>query len=201
VNIKTVDDETAAIIDAVVANVPFDGWTETALRRALVGVGLPAADAPVIFPGGAGEMVETYCALADQRMIAGAAGLPAEMRLTARVRAVIALRFAQNRGQKEAVRRALAVQALPANLRSAVRTAAATVDAIWFAAGDEAADFSWYTKRATLAAVYSATLLFWLHDPSPDDADTLAFLDRRLAGVGKIGKVRARLGRLVPKFA
>jgi ubiquinone biosynthesis protein COQ9 len=76
------------------------------------------------------------------------------------------------------------------------------VDAIWHAAGDRSADFSWYTKRALLTGVYGATVLFWLRDASEDDAATLAFLDRRLAGIGRIGGVRRRaetvLGRLRP---
>ena len=67
-----------------------------------------------------------------------------------------------------------------------------TVDGIWHAAGDRATDFSFYTKRGTLAAVYAATLLFWLDDSSPDFDDTRAFLDRQLAGVASIGKARQR---------
>jgi len=118
------------------------------------------------------------------------------------VRAVIALRLARNRPHKEAVRRALSVLALPANARKGVACTARTVDAIWHAAGDRSADFSWYTKRAILTGVYVATLLFWLRDSSEDDADTLAFLDRRLAGVGRIGRMRRRIeGRLRPRPA
>jgi len=71
------------------------------------------------------------------------------------------------------------------------------VDSIWHAAGDTSADFSWYTKRAILTAVYTATLLFWLRDTSEDDEASLQFLDRRLAGVGKIGGLRKKFeGRL-----
>jgi ubiquinone biosynthesis protein COQ9 len=69
---------------------------------------------------------------------------------------------------------------------------ARSVDAIWYAAGDTSADFSWYTKRCILTGVYTATLLFWLRDSSEEDAATLAFLDRRLAGVGRIGALRRR---------
>ena len=101
------------------------------------------------------------------------------------MRAVIALRLEQNRPHKEAIRRALALLALPGHARLAARCTARTVDAIWHAAGDRSADFSWYTKRAILAAVYGATVLYWLRDSSEDDAATLAFLDRRLAGVGR----------------
>ena len=87
-------------------------------------------------------------------------------------------------------------------MRLAAACTARTVDAIWQAAGDRSADLSWYTKRAILAAVYGATLLYWLRDSSDDDAATFRFLDRRLAGVGRIGSARRRVeaavGRLRP---
>jgi ubiquinone biosynthesis protein COQ9 len=76
------------------------------------------------------------------------------------------------------------------NAPLAVRLTAATVDAIWHAAGDTSADFAWYTKRGILAGVYSSTLLYWLRDVSDEDADTFAFLDRRLGDVARIGKFR-----------
>jgi ubiquinone biosynthesis protein COQ9 len=150
-------------------------------------------------------MVETFCDLADRRMIEGAQALDlAATGLTARVRAVIALRLAQNRAHKEAVRRAIAVLALPIHARQAAACTARTVDAIWHAAGDRSADFSWYTKRAMLAGVYGATTLFWLRDASDDDSATLAFLDRRLAGIGRVGKLRGRaeatLRRITPSL-
>jgi ubiquinone biosynthesis protein COQ9 len=195
--------ERDAAIDALLPNVPFDGWTSRALRQGLTAAGLDPADAPLLFPAGAADMVEAYCDLGDRRMAEAAAKLDmTEMRLPARVRAVIALRLAQNRTHKEAARRALSVLALPGNARVGLACTARTVDAIWHAAGDRAADFSWYTKRATLAGVYVATVLFWLRDSSEEDADTLAFLDRRLAGVGRIGRMRRKLegaaGRLRP---
>jgi len=197
-----VDDSTAEIIDALLPQVAFDGWTEKSLRQALASLGQPPEDAKLLFPGGAGEMIETFCALADARMeqAAAAAGLSA-LRVPARVRAVLAIRFEQNRANKEAIRRALSWLSLPVNARVSARTLAATVDAVWFAAGDTSTDFSWYTKRGILAAVYGATLLYWLSDASEEDEATLKFLDRRLAGVAKIGKLRKRVEGMVPRFA
>lgn len=184
--------ERDAAIAAMLPNVPFDGWTRRSLRRGLADIGMSPADADMLFPGGAPDMIEAFCDWADRRMIEGAAGLDPAMRLHQRVRAVIALRLEQNRPFREAIRRALALLALPGNARLAVICTAGTVDAIWHAAGDRSADFSWYTKRAILTAVYSATLLYWLRDTSEDGAATLDFLDRRLAGVGRIGSVRRR---------
>jgi ubiquinone biosynthesis protein COQ9 len=190
-----------AAIDAMLPHVPFDGWTRRALARGLADIGEPVDDADLLFPGGVTDMIETFCDLADRRMEQAAieAGV-AELRLSQRVRSVIALRLAANRGDKEAVRRAVAVLALPGRTRAAAACTARTVDAIWHASGDTSADFSWYTKRAILTSVYVATLLFWLRDTSEEDADTLVFLDRRLAGVAKIGKFRRRTESALQRF-
>lgn len=191
--------ERDAAIDAMLPNVPFDGWTKRALRAGIISAGMPADEADLLFPLGAIDMIETHSDLADRRMEEAAKSIT-ETKLTARVRAVIALRLQQNRGSKEAIRRALSILALPGNAPAAARIVARTVDSIWHAAGDRSADFSWYTKRAILTAVYSATLLYWLRDTSDNDEATLAFLDRRLAGIGRIGKARARFDALVERF-
>lgn len=192
-----------AALQAMLPHVPFDGWTTRALRAGLVQIGESPDDASLLFPGGATDMIEAFCDWADRRMAASAgAVLNPDMRLSSRVRTVIALRLAQNRPYREAVRRAVAVLALPRHARLAATCTARTVDAIWHTAGDESADFSWYTKRAILAAIYSATLLYWLRDAGEDDAATLAFLERRLAGHARLRRWMQRaeglVGRLRP---
>ncbi len=183
--------ERDAAVDAMLAHVPFDGWTRKALAMGLADIGQPEDDADLLFPLGAADMVATFCDLTDRRMEEAAAALT-ETRLSKRVKAVIALRFAALQPHKEAVRRALGVFALPGNARTAAGCTARTVDSIWYAAGDRSSDFSWYTKRAILTGVYAASLLYWLRDNSEDDAETLAFVDRRLAGVARFGQLTAR---------
>ena len=190
--------ERDAAIAAFLPHVPFDGWTIRALRAGLGDAGMHLEDARELFPGGAADMIEAFCDWADRRMEAGAASVDPALPLHRRVRAIIALRLEQNRPYKEAIRRALALLALPGHARLAVVCTARTVDAMWHAAGDRSADFSWYTKRAILAAVYTPTILFWLRDIDEEDAATLAFLDRRLAGVARIGRTRKAIGRLCP---
>jgi ubiquinone biosynthesis protein COQ9 len=195
--------ERDAALQAMLAHVPFDGWTTRALRMGLAQIGESPEDAPLLFPGGAPDMIEAFCDWADRSMDAAAgAVLNPEMRLSSRVRTVIALRLAQNRPHREAVRRAIALLALPRHARLAAVCMARTIDAIWHTAGDESADFSWYTKRAILSAIYSATLLYWLRDAGEDDSATLAFLDRRLAGHASLHRFMQRveglLGRLRP---
>ncbi len=191
--------ERVAAIEAMLPNVPFDGWTVRALRIGLAAAGMPEDEATILFPGAAVDMIAVFCDLADRRMMEAAPALT-ETKLAERVGAIIMSRLTMNRPHKEAIRRAVAVLALPRNARAAAAITARTVDAIWHAAGDRSADFSWYTKRALLTAVYGATLLFWLHDTSDDDAATRAFLDRRLRGIGRLLRARGRAGALLGRL-
>ena len=171
--------ERDAALDTLVATIPFAGWSVQALREAA------GPDADLLFPQGPVDMVEAWIDAADRRMDTVAFD---QARVPDRVRAAIAFRLDLHRPAKDAVRRGLALLATRPGTAAAVT--ARTVDAIWHAAGDRSADWSWYSKRAILAGVYGSTLLFWLRDDTPDDSATLAFLDRRLAGVGRIGRLR-----------
>ena len=89
------------------------------------------------------------------------------------------------------VRRGSALFALPLYAADGARALWGTADAIWVALGDTSTDVNWYSKRATLSAVYAATVLYWLGDDSPDHETTWAFLDRRIADVMAFEKVKA----------
>lgn len=184
--IERSDARDAALL-AMIPLIPRFGWSLGAVRAAA------GADADLLFPGGAAEMVEAHSDLGDRRM-EQAAGEIAGTRLSARVRALILLRLEQAAGEREAIRRGLSVLSLPGNRPAAVRSVARTVDTIWHAAGDQSADMGWYTKRAILTGVYSTTLLFWLRDSSGGSA-TEAFLDRRLAGVARFGRATGTVRR------
>ena len=111
--------ERDAALEALLPHVPFDGWTYRALRLGLVSIGVPREEAELLFPGGAADMIEAFCDWADRRMEQAAAEQIVGGTLPERVRAVIVLRLAQNRPYKEAVRRAVAVLALPRHARVA----------------------------------------------------------------------------------
>jgi len=173
-----------AALRAMLPLVPALGWSVRALREAA------GPDADLMFPGGPVEMVEAHSDLADREMAAAADSLT-ETRASRRVRALILLRLEQAEQDRDAVRRGLSLLSLPGNRLVAARALARTADTIWNAAGDVSTDFSRHSKRALLAGVYAATLLFWLRGGAPEE--TASFLDRRLAGIAAIGRLRARL--------
>lgn len=188
------DDLRDRVLDAVLFHVPFDGWGPAAVRAAVRDGAVTAEEAALAFPGGALELIEYHSRRADRRLVEELErrGV-AELKLRERITLAIRVRLEQNAAHREAVRRALAILALPTNAPLAARLLYRTVDAMWYAAGDRSADFSFYTKRATLAAVYSATVLYWLNDRSEDAAATWAFLDRRIEDVMRFERLKSRL--------
>jgi ubiquinone biosynthesis protein COQ9 len=70
-------------------------------------------------------------------------------------------------------------------------------DEIWFLAGDTSVDTSWYTKRATLSAIYAATEVFQTQDTSTEFRDTERFLDSRLGELRTVGGAVGAVGEWV----
>jgi len=183
----------AKIHAAMLKNAPFDGWGEAAFARAAKdsGQGLEAAERA--FPEGASGVIEYHLRAADQRMLeAMKSGRLRRLKLGEKIAQAVRARLEAAAPHREATRRLLLELARPRHARLAATSLARTSDAIWRAAGDRSTDFSYYTKRASLGAIYAATLLYWLNDDSEGSADSWAFLDRRLAGIRRIAKLRRR---------
>jgi ubiquinone biosynthesis protein COQ9 len=195
----------ARILDRALAHVPFDGWTEKALLEGAKDAGYAPAMALDAFPGGVPDALDYAAARADAAMLDALEEVDlAKLRVRDRVAAAIRARLELSTPHKEAIQRALAALALPHNLPLGARTLWRTVDAIWYAAGDTATDFNFYTKRGLLAGVYSATLLYWLNDHSPGHEDSWRFLERRLDEVLRVpklmGQLRERFEKLPTPF-
>ena len=194
-----------ALLAAMLPDVPFDGWTEKALARAAERVGLEPGELRSLLPGGVRDLVAWFSHWADREtMRALEARDLSALKVRERIAAGVQTRLSVLAPRREAVRRSLALLTAPQNLALGARLLYDAVDAFWYAAGDTATDFNFYTKRALLAGVYAATTLYWLDDRSPDSADTLSFLDRRLSDVMAIPKaterVRAWASRLPDPF-
>ena len=80
----------------------------------------------------------------------------------------------------------------PTYVPSSLAELARLSDDMWFLAGDTSVDTSWYTKRASLSAIYAATEMFQSQDSSAQRLHTQRFLDDRLADLrGATGAVDA----------
>lgn len=189
------------ILLATLPHIPFDGWGQAALNRGAADAGHDTATARRLFPGGAAEMLTAHSRYADRMMLEELDRRDLDaMKVRERITAAVRIRLEQNTAHREAVRRGLSLLALPQNAAMATRLLYRTVDAMWYAAGDTATDYNFYSKRALLAGVYSTTLLYWLNDKSDGFEATWAFLDRRVADVLRVPKVMARAGRILGRL-
>ncbi len=189
------------ILEKALPHVAFDGWTVTALAAGARDAGLDAARAELAFPGGEIEAIRHFSDWLDRRMLDGLGRRELKaMKIRERIAAGVTARLDLALPHREAVRRSLAVLALPHNAPVALGLLYRTVDAIWHAAGDTSTDFNFYTKRGLLAGVLSATTLYWLNDASEDQQDTRRFLDRRIEDVMRVPQAFGRLRKLVESF-
>jgi ubiquinone biosynthesis protein COQ9 len=184
-----------AILDAALPHVVFDGWSEATFRAAVADAGIDPALARALLPRGAVDLALAFHRRGDRAMVDRLRRTDlSSLRFRDRVATAVRFRL-QAVTDREAVRRASALFALPHLAPDGARALWGTADAIWTALGDTSVDGNWYTKRATLAAVYGATVLYWLGDDSPGNEATWAFLDRRIDDVMRFEAAKAALNR------
>lgn len=174
----------------------FDGWNAEAVVQAASQAGIDADVAVYAFRGGAMDMIGAWIAYVDARMEGEfSVDVLSRLSIRERIRTLVLFRLDCVIGCEEALRRALAVMAMPRNAVRAAKLGWSSADRMWRLAGDTATDFNHYSKRATLAAIYAATLAVFVDDESEGKAGTRAFLDRRIAGIMRFEKAKAQLLR------
>lgn len=189
------------IMLAAVRHAMFDGWTQKILALGACDAGFEDDAATVAFPGGVNELIESFSRWADDEMLARLEAHDlASLKVRERVALAVRTRLEVLAPHREAVRRLNTHFTLPGHAVVGAKLVGETVNAIWYAAGDTATDFAYYTKRGLLAAVYGATVLYWLADESEGRTETWAFLDRRLGDVMGIPKVRAQVGKALSRL-
>lgn len=188
----TLDEVRAALAPLIADNAAFDGWTDAALALAADMAGVDPDVARLAFNGGAVDMIDAWFAHVDQVMTEAVPAVALDrMKVRAKITALVEARLAAVADNRESLRRALAILAMPQNVLRAGKLGWRSVDLMWRRAGDTATDYNHYTKRAILGGVYAATVTVFLDDDSEDWADTRAFLARRIEGIMRFEKTKA----------
>ncbi|WP_375229129.1 COQ9 family protein [Roseobacter sp. S98] len=190
----TVPYETAReqLLEAALMHVPFDGWSEATFKAAIRDADIAPDVARSACPRGAVDLAMAFHRQGDAVLRDRLAGMDMSgMRFRDKVTEAVWIRL-EVAEDKEAVRRGTTLFALPLYAADGARLIWETADTIWTALGDTSDDVNWYTKRATLSGVWSATVLYWLGDESPDHMATRAFLERRIGDVMQIEKLKAQ---------
>jgi ubiquinone biosynthesis protein COQ9 len=203
---KPTDEELkAAVLEAALGYSVEDGFTDRTVTRAGTDAGVGCEMMLHLFPQGPASLVEFYSEQNDAEMERLLAKEKlSEMKVRDRIAAAVLTRLEILKAHKEAARRAAAFLMLPMNAALGASLLYRTVDAMWRAVGDTSTDFNFYTKRAILVGVYSATLMRWFNDAGEDGAATREFLSARIENVMQFEKFKAEVRERtkdLPSFA
>jgi ubiquinone biosynthesis protein COQ9 len=180
------------VIRAMLVHVPFDGWTSEAMDAAADDLGIERAAVSGLFPQGVASAIDAFVAMSDEDMARAFAELEVRPQgVTATIKALIMIRLDGAAPYREAVSMALKALGRPQHAALGLRILYRTVDRMWRLAGDRSVDFNFYSKRALLAGVYSATLAYWAANPSADREKLERFVSQRLREVAFFPKVTA----------
>jgi ubiquinone biosynthesis protein COQ9 len=184
-----------SILSSSLKHVPRHGFSPKALTLGAQDAGYLEVSVQ-LFPGGVYDLINYH--LVTQRLaLKNNVQFDPDTKLGVgrKVKILTMERLKANKDIIHQWQDALGYMSLLENIPASLKELSALSDEIWYLAGDTSVDFSWYTKRASLAAIYASSELFMTTDKSPDFTATSEFLDRRLEDVRKVGGTIGGVGQ------
>ena len=197
------------LIKAMLTHVPFDGWTWEAMEQGAIDIGYQKKKTSSerikifkdLFKNGSIDFIDIFSEMIDLEVKENYNLIePKPERVPEKIKKIIMIRLNLCQKYKEAVRSSISLSAIPVNTKISLNILYRTCNSMWRIVGDKSTDFSFYTRRISLAAVYTTTLLFWLNDKSNNNIETEFFLDRRLKDISKVSSLKRPFSDL-RKFA
>ena len=193
------------LVRAMLTHVPFDGWTWEAMEQGAIDIGFEKKKTCSIrikifkdlFKNGPIDFIDVFSQIIDLEVKENYNSIESKPeRVPEKIKKIIMIRLNLCQKYKEAVRSSISLSAIPVNTKISLNILYRTCNSIWRIVGDKSTDFSFYTRRISLAAVYTSTLLFWLNEQSNNNIETEFFLDRRLKDISKISILKRPLSDL-----
>ena len=196
------------LIRAMLTHVPFDGWTWEAMEQGAKDISFEKKKTSSsrikifkdLFKNGSIDFIDIFSEIIDLEVKENYDLIETKPeKVPEKIKKIIMIRLSLCQKYKEAVRSSIPLTAIPKNAKVSIKILYRTCNSMWRIAGDKSTDFSFYTRRISLAAVYTSTLLFWLNDNSNNNVETEYFLQRRLNDINKISSLKKPLSN-VKKF-
>jgi ubiquinone biosynthesis protein COQ9 len=181
-------------LQALLKEAAFGGWSQETLEKS-------CPNALILFPKGIADAVAAFAEEMDTKMESHFSTESfSKLKIREKIQYGLMFRLKEHQKNREAIRRLMTYYALPHHAPEAAAHAWKTADRLWYLAGDTATDYNYYTKRTLLVGVYTATLLSWATDSTPDLSVTEEFLSRRIENVMKIEGVKKTVKEFVGKY-
>jgi len=181
-------------LQALLKEAAFGGWNQETLEIA-------CPNALILFPKGIADAVAAFAEEMDAKMEAHCSNEAfSKLKIREKIQHGLMFRLKEHQKNSEAIRRLMTYYAMPHHAPEAAAHAWKTAERLWYLAGDTATDYNYYTKRTLLVGVYTATLLSWATDTTPDLSVTEEFLTRRIEDVMKIEGVKKTVKEFVGRY-
>ncbi|MBN8828131.1 MAG: COQ9 family protein [Sphingobacteriia bacterium] len=196
-----IERERQKIVEIATTIIPFEGWTEHALKLSMKKADIDPNLISIYFPN---KLISVYEKLLEIIDYKHTSSLDFEYLKSLKVREkifyLIKTRLEISKKYKETLKTGSSLLSLPSNTLRGSKKLWLSVDKIWKLAGDNSLDFNYYSKRIILSAVYASTLLYWFEDYSEAQKDTIIFLQNRIDDALKFGKFSNNIVNLPLKF-
>ncbi|XP_064398290.1 ubiquinone biosynthesis protein COQ9, mitochondrial-like [Halichondria panicea] len=187
---ETEEDSRVAVLKACLYLVREGGWSAAVLAEGVKKAGFEEGEERELFPNGPGDLVNLFEQQCNAKLYrymekqkeAGVVG-PKIIQPSVEHKLKMLSPYIEKWPQ------AMSLKVQPQVAPTALENVSLMVDDIWYMAGDQTTDVSWYTKRGVLGAIYTSTELYMIQDESDGFADTWRFLDHQLQGVHHIGGI------------
>lgn len=186
-------DKKQEVVDVVLSEVPFLGWNWQTVKESVTKCNLDQEYADILFPEGIDEIITIYIDRIDLEMkqVVETEEFQ-QLSIRNKIASLVKARFQVMEQSKVLSVATIKYLMMPHNVVLSNKLLFRTVDMMWRLIGDKSTDYNYYSKRMLLSAVYSSSLLYWMSDDSEGNERTNAFIDRRIADVMKIGKLKSK---------
>ena len=183
----------ARLLDAATQLAPDCGWTRRTIRLAAGRAGLSEAEATLLVPNGAADLIALLWRSHDAQALAALAEVdPRSLKVRERITRAVQARVEAAGADAPATRRVQGYLALPHHMPLGARLLWHSADAIWRWAGDTATDENHYSKRVILSGVLGPAIAIRLASGRAEADD---YIFHRIADVMAFEKWKAGLPR------
>ena len=178
-----------SILENAKKHIAKDGWSKDILKK-LINNEVNSSDLTYLFPNGYMDLLDLSLAelnLSLEKKIKKINII--NFSISKRMKKILLLRLEIINDEKIFFKKTFNHLLLPQNNKNMKKNLYNSVDNMWYLAGDNSTDFSFYTKRMTLAAIY-INALFILFNKDIDKANLN--IDQNLKRLSKIPKLKER---------
>ena len=181
------------VLKEVKKYVHQNGWTKNILNK-LSKNELNSSDLVYYFPNGYKDLINLAITELNQSLENKVKKINIiNFPISKRIKKILSIKLELLNEEKVFYRKTFNHLLLPQNSKIMKKNLYNSVDNIWYLAGDNSTDFSFYTKRITLAAIY-VNALFVFYNTNIEEAGFN--IDKNLKRISKIPKIKDRFSFL-----